>query len=253
MTDGPAPGTDSESGFRRAESETTTGAPPGPITRVPRPKEAARDRYDALSRWYDTVADPFEAPARTTGLELLAPAPGERVLDVGCGTGTALVAIARAVGANGSAVGTDGTAVGIDLADGMCRASRRALADAGLDPGTVIAGDGSTLPFRDDTFDALFASFVLELFDTPELSVVLEEWKRVLAPDGRLCVVSLSRRGDGPTTWLYERLHDLAPASLDCRPIYVRETLLETGFQIVETRDEFVWRLPVEIVRCRVS
>lgn len=245
MTDEPPLETDSESGFRRAESETTTGAPPGPISRVSRPKEAARDRYDALSRWYDAVADPFEAPARTTGLELLASAPGERVLDVGCGTGTALVAIARAVGANGSAVG-------IDLADGMCRASRRALVDAGFDPGTVVAGDGSTLPFRDDAFDALFASFVLELFDTPELSVVLEEWKRVLAPDGRLCVVSLSRRGDGPITWLYERLHDLAPASLDCRPIYVRETLLEAGFEIVETRDENVWRLPVEIVRCRV-
>lgn len=230
-------------GERLAASETTD-RPPGPIARVRRSKRDARNWYGAFSRWYDAVADPFEAPARTSGLELLAPEPGERVLDVGCGTGTALVAIARAVGPTG-------TAVGIDLADGMCRASRRALAGAGLERGVVVAGDGASLPFADDAFDAAFASFVLELFDTPELPAVLEEWRRVLAPDGRLCVVSLSRGGFDPATWLYERVHDLLPTAVDCRPIYVTETLREAGFRVLETRRETVWGLPAEIVLCR--
>ncbi|MDG5761728.1 methyltransferase domain-containing protein [Natronococcus sp. A-GB1] len=228
---------------RRAASEATD-RPPGPIARVPRSKSDARGWYDAFARRYDAVADPFEAPARTSGLELLAPEPGERVLDVGCGTGTALVVIARAVGPTGAAVG-------IDLADGMCRTSRRALADAGLERGVVIAGDGASLPFADAAFDAVFASFVLELFDTSEIPAVLAEWHRVLAPNGRLCVVSLSRGGFGPTTWLYERVHDLLPTAVDCRPIYVTETLREVGFRVLETRYETVWRLPVEIVLCR--
>ncbi|SDQ57841.1 class I SAM-dependent methyltransferase [Natronobacterium texcoconense] len=221
----------------------TVDAPPGPIAPVSRPKRVARDWYDSLSDWYDLVADPFEAPARRTGLQLLDPEPGERVLDVGCGTGTALVLLARAVGETG-------TAVGIDLAPGMCRVSRNALADAGLDPGVVIVGDGATLPFPDDAFDALFASFVLELFDTPDLLPVLEEWRRVLDPDGRLCVVALSRR-PSPVTELYERFHERFPMFVDCRPIYVRETLLEAGFRIVDGRTERVWRLPVEVVLVR--
>lgn len=224
----------------------TSETPPGPISRVSRSKGAAREWYDRISDRYDTLADPFEAPARTAGLELLDAQPGERVLDVGCGTGTALVALSRAVGA-------DGTAVGIDLADGMARVSRGALADAGLDHGGVVLGDAATLPFEDDAFDALFVSFVLELFDTPEMLAVLAEWHRVLAPGGRLCVVSLSRRGDGPATWLYESVRTLAPTYADCRPIYVRDTLREAGFRIVDTREETVWVFPVEIVRCRLE
>ena len=219
-------------------------APPGPIATVPRSKAAASEWYDALSGWYDAIADPFERSARATGLDVLDAAPGERVLDVGCGTGTALVSIANDVGPNG-------TAVGIDLADGMCRESRRALAATGLDPGIVIAGDAATMPVRAGAFDALFASFVLELFDTPDILDVLAEWRRVLAPDGRLCVVSLSRRDDGPVTRLYESVHDRFPTKVDCRPIYVRDTLREAGFRIAETRDERAWRLPVEVVLCR--
>lgn len=247
-TDEGPPESDSEGegATRGVPAGTATDGPPGPIAAVPRSKGAAREWYHALSGWYDVVADPFEAPARAAGLELLDAAPGEYILDVGCGTGTALVAIARAVEA-------DGTAVGIDLADGMCRVSRRAIAAAGLDRGVVFTGDAATMPFRDDSFDALFASFVLELFDTSEIPAVLDEWRRVLAPGGRLCVVSLSRREAGPVTWLYELIHDLVPASVDCRPIYVRDTLREAGFRIVDARNESVWRLPVEVVRCRIT
>ncbi|MCU4973921.1 methyltransferase domain-containing protein [Halobacteria archaeon AArc-m2/3/4] len=237
---------DYEDERRHVKGVTTTPKPPGPIARVSRPKAAARDWYDVFSTYYNTVADPFEAPARNAGLELLDATPGERVLDVGCGTGNALVALARAVGANG-------TAVGIDLAEGMCRASRRALTDAGLEWGVVVEGDAATTPFRKNTFDALFASFVLELFDTPEILTVLDEWRRVLDPGGRLCVVSLSRRGGGPYTRLYETVHDLVPTYVDCRPIYVRETLLEAGFRIVDEREETAWQLPVEVVHCRIT
>ncbi|WP_290811408.1 class I SAM-dependent methyltransferase [Halovivax sp.] len=225
-------------------SPSGSAAPPGPISRVPRSKAAGRDWYDALSRWYDLVADPFEAPARAAGLELLDAARGERVLDIGCGTGTALVELDRAVG-------PDGLAVGIDLSGGMCRASARALAAAGLDPGVVVEGDASTAPFPDGTFDACFASFVLELFDTPALPAVLDEWRRVLAPDGRLCVVSLSRREAGLATRLYELVHEVVPTYVDCRPLYLRDTLLDCGFEIDAERVVGAWGLPVEIVLAR--
>ena len=236
---GAPPSERTSSGTVRSPSRSTS--PPGPISRVPRSKAAARDWYDALSRWYDVVADPFEAPARAAGLEALDAAPGERVLDIGCGTGTALVELTRAVG-------PDGLAVGIDLSGGMCRRTSRALAAAGLDPGVVVEADGGATPFPDGTFDACFASFVLELFDTPEIPVVLEEWRRLLTPDGRLCVVSLSRHEARVSTRLYESVHELAPTYADCRPIYLRDTLLEAGFEIEDERVVSAWGLPVEVV-----
>ena len=234
--------TDTHNGatLRTAPGGTESLHPPGPIARVPRSKRAARDWYDAVSGWYDVVADPFEAPTRNAALELLDASPGERILDVGCGTGTALSKIVRSVG-------PEGAAVGIDLAEGMCHRAWHALETAGNGPGVVV-GDAAALPFDDDSFDALFASFVLELFDTPTIPTVLREWRRVLAPDGRLCVVALSRRHGGPIPALYERIHDRFPTIVDCRPIHVRETLREAGLRLVATRDERMCGLPVAIV-----
>lgn len=214
------------------------------VSRVRRSTHEARDWYDSLSRWYDRLIDPFEGPARAAGVEVLRPTAGERILDVGCGTGSALVEI-------GHAIGEDGTAIGVDVADGMCRIAHRKIDDADLGHAAVVTGDGLGLPLSDDAFDAVFASFVLELFDTSDLSVALAEWRRVLEPGGRLCVVALSRRHGGPATAAYERIHRLFPRHVDCRPIYVRETLDENGFHPTDVVEGRAWGLPVEIVLAR--
>ncbi|WP_246084331.1 class I SAM-dependent methyltransferase [Salinadaptatus halalkaliphilus] len=195
-----------------------------------------------MSDQYDVFADPFEASTRSRGLDLLAATPGERVLDVGCGTGQALLELSRAVG-------PEGAAVGLDIAPGMCRTTRQRLTNGGHEP-LVVQGDAASLPFPDDRFDAVFASFVLELLDTPEIGSALREWYRVLDPNGRLCVVSLSRRRAGPLTWLYEAIHDRWPTYVDCRPIYLRETLLETGFAVRDHRTTDICGLPVEVALC---
>lgn len=219
---------------------------PAEVTRVRRSKTEARDWYDRLSRCYDVLVEPFERPARNAGIDLLNVTAGEAVLDVGCGTGVSLVAFARQVA-------PDGTAVGIDLSSGMCQRARRSLEEAGLACGVVVEGDAAALPFREDVFDAVFAGFVLELFDTPEIPTVLEELARVLAPGGRLCVVALSRRTNGPGVWLYERIHDRFPTYVDCRPIYAWEALREAGYRPVDRRYGRLWGLPVDVVLARVT
>jgi len=205
-------------------------APSGPwwdeLRPVTRSRDQARRAYDRASRWYGLEA-PFERGPRRAGIRLLAPRPGERILDAGCGPGDALVTLA-------GAVGPAGRATGVDLSPAMIGRARRRIQDAGLaDRVELRVADAAALPWPDGSFDAAFASFTLELFDTPEIPAVLGEWRRVLRPGGRLVVVSLSRAAPvGRLTHAYERLHDRFPALLDCRPIRAAEAVAACGFAV---------------------
>ncbi|WP_371127167.1 methyltransferase domain-containing protein [Streptomyces sp. 2112.3] len=74
-------------------------------------------------------------------VDLAAPRPGERLLDVGCGRGAALFPAARAVGPAGRVVGPAGRAVGIDIADTMIEAARAEAARAGADNVELLVMD----------------------------------------------------------------------------------------------------------------
>ncbi len=210
---------------------------------VTRSRAEARRAYDRASRWYRFVEEPFERRAVAVGLDLLRAGQGERVLELGCGAGGALVALARAVG-------PDGRVAGLDLAPGMIRQAAARVRRAGLADGAQLrVGDAMAIPFEDSSFDALFAAFTLELFDTPEIPLVLAECRRVLRPGGRIAVVSLSRSDPvGRPTRVYERLHDRFPTTLDCRPIHPRLALAAAGFERPRSVAVPLWGLRAEAV-----
>jgi ubiquinone/menaquinone biosynthesis C-methylase UbiE len=208
-----------------------------------RRREEARASYDRMSRWYDLVTGPFERRYREAGLRLLAPQQGERILEIGFGTGHGIVALARAVG-------DSGRVYGVDLSPGMCRVAWRRVQAAELGRRvTLICGNALRLPFTPGSFDAVLMSFTLELFATPEMPVVLREVQRVLRPGGRLGVVAMaSRRRPGLMVRLYGWMHRTFPAYVDCRPIPVREVLAEAGFRLRESEDLSMGGLPVAAV-----
>ncbi len=82
------------------------------ISRVTRSKEAARSSYNRMSRWYDLFAGTSEWKYVKLGLDLLKPASGEVILDIGYGTGKSVLYLAQAVG-------RAGRIYGIDLSEGM--------------------------------------------------------------------------------------------------------------------------------------
>lgn len=211
------------------------------ISRVLRSRSEARENYDRLSRWYDLVSAPFERAARERGLKLLSAQRGERILEIGFGTGWALVALA-------DAVGSTGIVCGIDQSEGMLKVSQERMRS--LDKrAELLLGDALALPFRASLFDALFMSFTLELIDTPEIPLVLGQCRRVLRPDGRICIVSLSKSQDpGAIERLYEWLHASYPVSFDCRPIYAKRSADESGLVVAEEQEGSLWGLPVSIV-----
>ncbi len=213
------------------------------ISRVTRTKQAARTAYDRMSRWYDWFAS-SEKHFTEIGLRMLNVQPGEKVLEIGFGTGQSLVALAHSAGETCKVYG-------IDLSDGMFQVAQVKIARAGLSSRVELhLGDAANLPFGDDFFDAIFISFTLELFDTPEIPLVLGECKRVLREDGRLGVLALEKK-DCRTIKIYEWFHARVPALVDCRPIYVRKIIEAAGFELAEASEEAMWGLPVEIVTAR--
>jgi ubiquinone/menaquinone biosynthesis C-methylase UbiE len=200
-----------------------------------------KSAYDRMSRFYDVFAGKAEKKLSETGLRLLDIQPGDRVIEIGFGTGNALVSIAHQSGETGKACG-------LDISTGMLAVALAKLHRPHLAERVAFStGDARQLPYTDSAFDAIFMSFTLELFSTADIPVVLRECRRVLRPDGRIGVVAMSEKGKGLMLSLYEWAHRRFPKYIDCRPIRLTETLEESGFRVIENRIVKMWGLPVEI------
>jgi ubiquinone/menaquinone biosynthesis C-methylase UbiE len=210
---------------------------------VSRTKEEAKRSYDRISRYYDCLTGAFERKYAEMALKRLSVLEGETVLEIGFGTGHCLKSIAESVGKQGKAYG-------IDLSTGMMEITKERLEKAGLmDRVKLFCGDAASLPFDDSTFNAVFMSFALELFDTPEIPKVLEQIKRVLKPEGRLVVVSMSKEnGESIFLRLYEWIHNKWPKYVDCRPIYLDAAVQKAGYKMMMRETARLVILPIEIV-----
>jgi ubiquinone/menaquinone biosynthesis C-methylase UbiE len=214
-----------------------------PVKRVTRSKNVAKDSYDRLSKWYDFIAGTSEWKFVQIGLELLQASRGETILDIGFGTGKGICSIAKSVGETGQVYG-------IDLSEGMFQIATTRLDQTDLSSRVQLrCGDAIKLPYADNFFEGVFMSFTLELFDTPEIPIVLKECYRVLRSEHRLVVVALSKKSqDSLSVRLYEWAHEKFPNYVDCRPIYLKMALQEAEFQIAETQEIKMWGLPVDII-----
>lgn len=210
---------------------------------VSRTKGEAKRFYDRISRFYDYLPGVFERKYAEMALERLSVNDGETVLEIGFGSGRCLRRIAQSVGQNGKAYG-------IDISSGMLEVTKRRLEKTRLmDRVELYCGDATSLPYDNNTFDAVFMSFTLELFDTPEIPRVLDGVKRVLRTRGRLGVASMSREnGESTLLRLYEWTHEKWPKYVDCRPIYVEQSLRDAGYQIKSKEKARLFGLPGEIV-----
>jgi demethylmenaquinone methyltransferase/2-methoxy-6-polyprenyl-1,4-benzoquinol methylase len=204
-------------------------------------QDETRRFYDRISPVYDFIADSSEHEARELGLRLLAVSPGDRVLEIGCGTGHALVSLMNSVG-------NAGRVCGIDISAGMVASAHSlVLASGGYRVGLAI-NDVRSLCFASNAFDSVFMSFTLELLDVA-IPRVLAEVRRVLKPAGRIAVVALAK-AELPTvaSHVYEWAHRHWPHVVDCTPIDVVGLLRTAGFEVADVASTHIWTLPVAIV-----
>lgn len=142
---------------------------------------SVHDEYSELAGTYDRRWQRYiDASARNT-LAALAPRDGERILDVGCGTGQLLRRIA--------AQAPRAQLAGVDLTQAMLRQVDPRLADR-------LQGDIRRLPLTDAVFDAVVVASVLQYLH--ELGPALSEVARVVRPGGRVVITAW----DGDNRWM---------------------------------------------------
>jgi phosphatidylethanolamine/phosphatidyl-N-methylethanolamine N-methyltransferase len=133
--------------------------------------------YSKLSSHYDLLFDRVFQSGREHAVRALELRSGERVLEIGVGTGLLLPLYPRSV-----------EVIGIDLSEGMLEEARDRINDLGLRHVSVARMDASALQFPDDAFDAVLAPYVMSVVSDPKK--VLGEMKRVCCPGGRIVIVN---------------------------------------------------------------
>ncbi|MCV3241819.1 class I SAM-dependent methyltransferase [Mesorhizobium sp. ZC-5] len=127
------------------------------------------------------------APLGERAMDALAPQPGERLIDVGCGCGHATLELARAVGPQGSVLGAD-------ISAPMLAVARDHAAAANLPNVRFIEADAQTFDFGGEQFDGIFSRFGVMFFE--DAIAAFANLGRALKPRGRLAFVCWRTRDE---------------------------------------------------------
>lgn len=147
--------------------------------------------YDLLVKWCFL---PFGGDARLRRglLKPVSFSPGERILDMCCGTGGATRAIAEAAGRGARLFG-------LDLSSGQLL---RARLDPKLERVHLVEADAFRSPFRDDVFDKVVIPHALHEMPREIRQAVLSEARRILRDDGTIVVLEVDRPPHTVMRWL---------------------------------------------------
>jgi phosphatidylethanolamine/phosphatidyl-N-methylethanolamine N-methyltransferase len=129
--------------------------------------------YDKLAKVYDLFFGPTLHPGRLQAIERMNIQPGERVLEVGVGTGINLSLYPR-----------EATVTGIDFSSSMLEKARERAARKNAAPVRLLQMDAADLKFADNAFDIVYAPYLISV--VPDPVRVAQEMRRVCRPGGRI-------------------------------------------------------------------
>jgi phosphatidylethanolamine/phosphatidyl-N-methylethanolamine N-methyltransferase len=152
--------------------------------------------YEKLASVYDFTFGPVLHPGRVDAIRRMGIRSGDRVLEVGVGTGI-----------NAALYPRDCSVTGIDLSLGMLEKARDRVAKKGVRNVRLLQMDAANLKFADDTFDIVYAPYVISV--VPDPVSVTREMRRVCRPGGKIVILNHFRSENRLGAWM-ERI--IAPA-----------------------------------------
>src|ERR1041384_6759355 len=148
--------------------------------------------YEKLATVYDVTFGPAMHPGRIVAKERMDIRPGERVLEVGIGTGINLSLYPRTC-----------HVTGIDLSAKMLEKAHERVAKEGLTNVELLEMDATKLPFDDSSFDVVYAPYVISV--VPDPVAVVREMSRVCRPGGKIIILN-HFRSPNPIVATLERM-----------------------------------------------
>ena len=178
-----------------------------------------RGIYDFLSVFYDATFGRLVKRRIARAINHMDIREGERVLDLGIGTGVSLQHYPRRA-----------CVYGVDLSGGMLREARKKIAERKLDNVAVFQADALNLPFADNSFDHIFMSHVISVVSDP--FKLVREAQRVAKPGARLVIVN-HFQSDNRFIALFEKWLCPLCTKLGWRSdLALQELIRQTGVQV---------------------
>ena len=145
--------------------------------------------YENIAWMYDYTFGPTLHAGRIQAIQRMGIKAGDRILEVGVGTGI-----------NCSLYPSDCTVTGIDLSESMLEKAHERVQRKGLSNIRLLAMDAADLKFPDNSFDIVYAPYVISV--VPDPVAVVREMRRVCRPGGRLVILNHFRGTNRVGAWL---------------------------------------------------
>jgi demethylmenaquinone methyltransferase / 2-methoxy-6-polyprenyl-1,4-benzoquinol methylase len=201
--------------------------------------------YTQTAPIYDVWGSLTETKARKRSLSLAQIKDGESILEVATGTGLTFQEILRA--------NPHGKNIGVDLTPAMLEKAKSRIEKLGIDNYQLAVGDAYHLHFPDRQFDLLMNNYMFDLLPENDFVTVLEEFKRVLKPKGRIVLVNMTK-GKHFHQRFWESVYRLNPRWLGgCRGVLLSRSMQTAGFMDVTRETTSEMGFPSEIISAKVE